>query len=199
MVTEQILSRGVKDERVLEAMKRIPRHLFVPEGVQSMAYGDYPLSIECEQTISQPYIVALMLEALGAREDAKILEIGTGSGYQTAILSTLVEEVRTIEIRKELAIQAKQKLDDLGCKNIRWKVGDGRIGWKEKAPFDGIVVSAAAMEPPKNLFEQLKSEGGRMVIPVGDTQKVQNLICITRQGDDYKEQRLLSVRFVPLL
>ncbi len=198
MVTQQVLLRGVKDERVLNAMKVIPRHFFVPKEIQSMAYEDHPLSIGNGQTISQPYIVGLMLEALGVRGDSKILEVGTGSGYQTAILSILVEEVMTVEIRRELAVEAKQKLDEFGCKNVRLKVGDGKMGWTEKAPFDGIVVSAAPVEIPKALFDQLKP-GGRMIISVGDKKKGQDLLCLTRKGDDYMQKKLLGVRFVPLI
>jgi len=198
MVAEQVLLRGVKDERILNAMKRIPRHLFVPKEIKLMAYEDHPLSIGYGQTISQPYIVALMLEALAVGKDSKILEIGTGSGYQTAILSILVDEVMTVEIQKELAVKAKQRLIELGCKNIRFKVGDGKMGWREKAPFNGIIVSAAPEKIPPALSRQLKLSG-RMIIPVGDANKGQELISITRKENGYAPKSLLSVRFVPLV
>ena len=179
-------------------MKVIPRHLFVPKETMSLAYEDQPLSIGYGQTISQPYIVAFMLEWLNPQRTSKILEIGTGSGYQTAILSVLVKEVMTVEIRKKLTIVAKQCLDDIGCENVCWKVGDGRLGWPEKAPFDGIVISAATLEIPEVLVVQLKV-GGRMIVPLGDADKSQELVCITREEDDYTQKNLLGVRFVPLI
>ncbi len=167
MVEYQIQSRGVRDERVLEAMRKVPRHMFVPEYLRDQAYNDEPLPIGAGQTISQPYIVAYMTEQIQLQGTERVLEIGTGSGYQAAILAELVDSVFTIEIIPELSLQAQQVLKKMGYRNIEFKVGNGFYGWPEKADFDAIIVTAAPQEIPEPLLEQLK-EGGRMIIPVGD-------------------------------
>ncbi len=166
MVREQIRRRGVADPAVLDAMARVPRHLFVPDGLRAEAYVDHPLPIGQGQTISQPYIVALMTELLALDRSQKVLEIGTGSGYQAAVLAELVDSVYTIEIRDELARQAGDLLDRLGYENVHVRVGNGYRGWPEEAPFDAIIVTASPPEIPEALVEQLKV-GGRMVVPVG--------------------------------
>lgn len=196
MVEDQIVRRGVKDDRVLQAMREIPRHLFVPEHLISHAYFDEPLPIGLEQTISQPYIVAYMTEALRLSAEDKVLEIGTGSGYQTAVLAGLVSEVYTIERVESLSGKARDVLKSLGMNNIRFKVGDGSLGWREYSPFDAILVTAAPADIPGALIEQL-SVGGRMIIPVGVFQ--QDLILVERQRKGIKRSRLIAVRFVPLL
>jgi len=167
MVKEQIESRGVRDRRVLEVIRKVPRHLFVPEAYLDEAYDDHPVSIGEGQTISQPYIVALMTSLLELKGDEKVLEIGTGSGYQTAILAELAKEVFSVERIESLAKKAKKRLEDLGYKNVHIKVGDGSLGWEEHAPYDAIIVTAAAPKLPKPLIDQLKV-GGRIVIPIGD-------------------------------
>jgi len=197
MVSGQLLSRGIADERVLEAMRKVPRHLFVPEDEQDSAYGDYPLPVGHHQTISQPYIVAYMTEALELKGREKVLEIGTGSGYQTAVLAELAQEVFTIERIEGLLTDAKEKLMRLGYQNIRFRVGDGTLGWVEHAPYDGIIVTAAGPEVPKPLVEQL-SEGGRLVIPVG-RRFSQRLVRIRKETYSYREEPLMDVRFVDLV
>lgn len=167
MVDEQIIPRGVKDERVLAAMRRVPRHEFMPEAIRSSAYGDHALPIGESQTISQPYMVALMTELLGLKGTERVLEIGTGSGYQAAVLAELCEKVYTVERIKTLADRARANLDRLGYKTVAIKVYDGTYGWKEMAPFDAIMVTAGSPEIPQPLAEQLK-EGGRMVVPIGE-------------------------------
>lgn len=196
MVKDQIQARGVMDHRVLEAMRSVPRHLFVPQKERSKAYQDSPLPIGYGQTISQPYIVAYMCEALGLRGEEKVLEIGTGSGYHAAVLSLLAKEVYTIEIIEPLARQAEERLRELGYHNVRVRCGDGYKGWPEEAPFDAIVVTAAPPEIPQSLVDQLKV-GGRMVIPVGEG--LQDLLRITRTQEGAKVERLLPVRFVPMV
>ncbi len=196
MVREQILQRGVKQPGVLQVMGDVPRHLFVPEEIRDRAYLDGPQPIGANQTISQPYIVALMTELLGLEGDEKVLEIGTGSGYQAAILSRLAREVYTIEIRESLAKKARKTLTDLGYANIRFRVGDGYMGWPEAAPFDGIIVTAAPDDVPQVLIDQLK-EGGRMVIPVGSY--IQDLLVITKTADGVHTRREAPVRFVPMV
>ncbi len=195
MVEYQIKSRGVKDERVLEAMKKVPRHLFVPEYLSDQAYNDEPLPIGAGQTISQPYIVAYMTEQVQLQGAERVLEIGTGSGYQAAILAELADSVFTIEIIPELSLQAQQVLKNLGYSNIEFKVGNGYYGWPEKAQFDAIIVTAAPQEIPEPLVEQLK-EGGRMIVPVGDF--FQELYLIRKEKGNIKKTRKLPVRFVPL-
>lgn len=186
----------VRDERVLEAMRGVPRHLFVPEKYRAQAYDDHPLPIGENQTISQPYIVARMTEALGLDEDDVVLEVGTGSGYQAAVLAELVKEVYTIEIVPELARQSKKVLKPYV--NVQTRLGDGYRGWKEHAPFDAIIVTAAPDKVPPPLLEQLKP-GGRMVIPVGAEGRVQELQLLTKDAEGRVRKTLLDlVRFVPL-
>ena len=195
MVAEQIERRGVKDQAVLAAMRRTPRHEFVPPAERPLAYTDQPLPIGLGQTISQPYIVAFMSEALELRPGERVLEIGTGSGYQAAVLAEMGAEVYSIEIVCELARRARADLDRLGYGRVKTRCGDGYAGWPEAAPFDAIVVTAAPEQAPRPLLEQLKV-GGRMVIPVGDL--FQELIRIRRTDGGYAEERLLPVRFVPM-
>jgi len=196
MVVSQIEARGVKDKKVLEAMRNVARHMFVPENMKSYAYQDEPLPIGQGQTISQPYIVAYMTEALQLKGDERVLEVGTGSGYQAAILAEIVKEVFTVEIIKELSRQAQKVLERLGYKNIHFKIGDGTLGWKESAPFDVIMVTAAPAKVPKALQEQLEIQG-RLVIPVGSM--FQELVLVTREKKKFKKKKLLPVRFVPLV
>jgi protein-L-isoaspartate(D-aspartate) O-methyltransferase len=195
MVKTQIEARGIKDERVLEAMLKIERHKFVPEGLERLAYEDGPLPIGEGQTISQPYIVALMTELLKLKGDEKVLEIGTGSGYQAAILAELAKEVYTMEILSGLASKAEKLLHEMGYKNIRFKVGDGYLGWPEFATFDAIIVTCAPEEIPHPLIEQL-AEGGRMVIPVGEG--YQELKLLMKNQGKIQEHNTIPVRFVPM-
>ena len=195
MVRRQIEARGVTDPRVLEAMRVVPRHLFVPAAVRPSAYADHPLPIGHGQTISQPFIVALMTELLEPGKHHKVLEIGTGSGYQAAVLSLLVEEVFSIEIVEPLAERAAGDLEKHGYENVTVIAGDGYQGLPEEAPFDGIIVTAAPPYIPQPLVEQLK-EGGRMVIPVGEGYQELQLLEKTRTGVEVR--RVLSVRFVPM-
>ncbi len=195
MVRDQVAARGITDEAVLAAMLSVPRHLFVPRELMGMAYIDSPLPIGQEQTISQPYIVGLMTSALSPGRDARILEIGTGSGYQAAVLSRIVDSVFTIEIIPELAAQASIRLDSLGYGNVRVLAGDGYDGWPQKAPFDGIIVTAAAPRIPEKLVEQLKM-GGRLVIPVGRFPQSLNVYEKTPSGLEL--QSSTPVRFVPM-
>jgi len=196
MVESQIEARGVKDQRVLEAMRKVPRHAFVSETLKSYAYNDEPLPIGEGQTISQPYIVAYMTEMLHLKEDKKVLEVGTGSGYQAAILAELAREVYTIEIIESLSHRAQKVLEQQGYNNIFFKVGDGSHGWEEHAPYDAIMVTAAPESVPKQLQEQLQLSG-RMIIPVGEA--FQELVLVIREKKKYKQKRLLPVRFVPLI
>ncbi len=195
MVEEQIHRRGVDDERVLQAMEKVPRHLFVPEHLRDQAYADEPLPIGYGQTISQPYIVAYMTEQLALKGDERVLEIGTGSGYQAAILAELCDSVFTIEIVPELSKRAQEVIRELGYTNVQFRVGDGYQGWPEKAPFDAIIVTAAPRSIPQPLIDQLKV-GGRMIIPVGDF--YQDLYLITRTKQGIRKERKLPVRFVPM-
>ena len=199
MVEEQILRRGVKEARVLRAMRRVPRHLFVPESARARAYEDGPLPIGEGQTISQPYIVAFMTEALEVGPDDRVLDVGTGSGYQAAVLAEIVKEVFSIEILDRLAADATRRLADLGYRNVTVRAGDGWFGWPDKAPFDAILVAAAPEEVPPALIDQLKP-GGRLVIPIGGTglADAQNLLRITRTADGSRREMLLPVRFVPM-
>lgn len=196
MVATQIESRGVRNKAVLYAMRKVPRHLFVPREYEREAYGDYPLPIGYGQTISQPYIVAYMTEVVKPSKNKKALEIGTGSGYQAAVLAELVDKVYTIEIVPELAKESAERLKKLGYKNIICKFGDGYKGWPENAPFDIIVVTAAAEQIPQPLMDQL-AEGGRLVIPVGPATAVQELILIEKKNGKTEKKRLTFVRFVP--
>ncbi len=197
MVDSQIMARGVKDEKVLEVMRKTPRHEFIPNEQQPYAYKDYPLPIGYEQTISQPYIVGLMTSLLELKGHEKVLEIGTGSGYQAAVLSPLCKEVFTIEIVQELAVRSKAALARLDYDNIHVKWGDGYQGWPNEAPFDAVIVTAAPPELPPKLFEQLKV-GGRLVIPVGSIW--QELWVITKlQGGIMDKESVIPVRFVPMV
>ena len=196
MVNSQIRARGVRDPRVLEAMEKVPRHLFVPEAMRAGAYADEPLPIGEGQTISQPYIVAYMTEALALKGGESVLEIGTGSGYQTAVLAEVAREVFTVELIESLSIGAREILQTLGYGNIRFRAGDGSKGWPEEAPFDAIIVTAAAAEVPRVLEEEL-GPSGTMVVPVGTG--FQELVFIQRMKKGLKRERLLSVRFVPLV
>ena len=197
MVEEQLIRRGIVDERVLEAMRRVPRHLFVPEHLRHLAYRDSPLPIGEGQTISQPYIVALMTQALELKGSEKVLEIGTGSGYQAAILSLLAREVYTVERILSLARRAERILARLGYTNVRVKVGDGSLGWPEHAPYEAIIVTAATEQVPPPLREQL-ADGGRLVAPVGGRWS-QTLIRLRRRGDQFVREHLTAVVFVPLV
>lgn len=196
MVSQQIERRGVHDERLLQAMRMVPRHLFVPGDKQELAYEDFPVRIGQGQTISQPYIVALMTEMLALEGGETVLEVGTGSGYQAAVLSHLADRVHTVERHADLAETARLVLDSLGIANVFIHVGDGSKGWPETAPYDGIVVTAAAPKPPQPLLDQL-ADGGRLVIPVGD-RFMQDLQIWTREGDAFQKQRGINVAFVPL-
>jgi protein-L-isoaspartate(D-aspartate) O-methyltransferase len=197
MIERQLRPRGITDAKVLTAMAGIPREAFVPEKYRSRAYEDGPLPIGYGQTISQPYIVALMTELLDPQPDHRVLEIGTGSGYQAAVLSRLAGEVYTIEIVEPLAEQATQTLAELGMKNVHVRAGDGYAGWPEKVPFDSIIVTCAPDHIPQPLVDQLK-EGGRLVIPVGSQSGVQKLIRLTKVGGEIRQEEVLEVRFVPL-
>lgn len=196
MVREQLLSRDIRDERVLEAMHQVPRHLFVTPENRHLAYADGPLPIGSGQTISQPYIVALMSQLLKLEGDETVLEIGTGSGYQSAVLSHLAVEVHTIELHESLAKKAQATLEELGLTNVHVHIGDGSKGWPEAAPYEGIIVTAAAPQVPRPLFDQL-DEGGRLVLPVG-SRGGQYLERWTRQDAEFKREQIAPVAFVPL-
>jgi protein-L-isoaspartate(D-aspartate) O-methyltransferase len=196
MVAEQIISRGVRNEKVLTAMRKVKRHEFVPAELLPYAYEDGPLPIGEEQTISQPYIVAYMTELLDLKGNEKILEIGTGSGYQAAVLAELVKEVYTIEIVKPLYEQAKTRLEGMGYKNIHCKLGDGFLGWPEAAPFDAVIITCAVEPIPPPLIEQLR-EGGKLVAPEGSW--YQELVILTKTKKGLKKEKTLPVRFVPLV
>jgi protein-L-isoaspartate(D-aspartate) O-methyltransferase len=197
MVSAQLRGRGISDERVLEAMARVPRHEFVAEEFRDQAYEDHPVPIGEGQTLSQPYIVAIMLEALALTGLDKVLEVGTGSGYQTALLAELSQEVYSIERHADLAHSAENTLDRLGYRNVKVVVGDGSQGWVEEAPFDAIIVSAAAPRIPVPLFEQL-SEGGRMIVPVGPAH-AQELQFVRKEEGRAVVDALEGCRFVPLI
>lgn len=195
MVATQIEARGVTDARVLAAMRNVPRHRFVPAELRYTAYSDRPLPIGQRQTISQPYIVALMTELAGPRPEMKVLEVGTGSGYQAAVLAECVGEVYSIEIIPELGRRAKELLDGLGYRNVRTRIGDGYDGWPEAAPFEAIIVTAAPERIPQPLLDQL-APGGRLVVPVG--LKSQDLVVVTRTEDGFQRRTVTPVRFVPM-
>jgi protein-L-isoaspartate(D-aspartate) O-methyltransferase len=197
MVRDQIQERGVSDARVLEAMRTVPRHLFVPPELVRSAYEDYPLPIGEGQTISQPYIVALMTELVQTAPGQRVLEIGTGSGYQAAVLSGLVAEVFSIEIKEPLYRRAADALRRLGYSNVRTRLADGYFGWPGEPPFDGIMVTAAVDHVPPPLLAQLK-EGGRLVLPLGNPYGVQSLVVVTKEGGKYQVRHVLGVLFVPL-
>jgi protein-L-isoaspartate(D-aspartate) O-methyltransferase len=198
MVERQLAARGVKDGRVLAAMGKVPRHEFVPADRRAEAYDDRALPIGQGQTISQPYLVAFMTEAIGPRPGQRVLEVGTGSGYQAAVLAELVGEVSTVELLPELAAAAGKRLARLGYRNVHVKAGDGYQGWPDKGPFDAVVVTCGAKEVPRPLLEQLKP-GGKLIIPVGEAGAVQTLRLITKgPGGKMEVRDLLPVRFVPL-
>jgi protein-L-isoaspartate(D-aspartate) O-methyltransferase len=197
MVKNQLIPRGIKDERVLRVMGKIPRHLFIEEALAGEAYNDHPVPIGEKQTISQPYIVALMTEVLELKAEERTLEIGTGSGYQTAILAELSNRVYTIERIKSLLVNARKVLAQLGYDNILFKAFDGTLGWKEYAPFDAIMVTAGAPRFPSPLMDQL-ADNGRMVIPVGDRYS-QELIKVIRKGKSFEQENLGGCRFVNLI
>jgi protein-L-isoaspartate(D-aspartate) O-methyltransferase len=197
MVEEQIIARGIKDPKLIAAMKKVPRHVFVEEALQSQGYSDHPLPIGEKQTISQPYMVALMTEALLLSGKEKVLEIGTGSGYQTAILAELSEKVFSIERIRSLAIRARKLLYELGYFNVEIKIFDGTFGWMEESPFDAIIVTAGSPDIPQPLIDQL-AMGGRLVIPVGDA-FVQDLFRVTKAEEGIKKEDLGGCRFVKLI
>lgn len=199
MVAEQLAGRGIRDARVLDAMRTVPRELFVPERLRGSAYDDSPLPIGSGQTISQPHVVAYMIEALKLEASQKVLEVGAGSGYAAAVLGQMVRQVYAIERIRELADRASATLAALGYDNVQVRHGDGTRGWPEQAPFDAIAVAAATGKVPESLRRQLK-DGGRLIIPVGRSAHFQQLKRITRvSGDEYEEEDLISVRFVPLI
>lgn len=196
MVKEQIVRRGLRNQRLLAAFESVPRHLFVPDEYRYAAYDDNPLPIGFSQTISQPYIVALMTDLLKLKGSERVLEIGTGSGYQAAILGMMADEVHTIEYLPELAASAVKALKELGLDNVHVHVGDGSLGWPETAPYQGILVAAAAPQAPKALLNQLE-DGGRLILPVGG-KGMQNLEIWERAGDEFRSKIETAVAFVPL-
>ncbi|WP_430815574.1 protein-L-isoaspartate(D-aspartate) O-methyltransferase [Carboxylicivirga sp. RSCT41] len=195
MVENQIINRGITHQATIDAMHKVPRHMYVPDEFQSFAYDDRPLPIGNSQTISQPYIVAYMTEKLNLKSSDKVLEIGTGSGYQAAILAEIVKEVYTIEIIKPLGLRAASTLKDQGYTNVHCRIGDGYHGWKEQAPFDAIIITAAPPEVPEALFDQL-TDKGQLIAPVEENGQ-QFLILYTKSKNKIKSKRLLAVRFVP--
>ncbi len=198
MVERQLRRREIRNERVLEAISRVPREAFLPASLHSQAYEDRAVPIGQGQTLSQPYMVAAMTEALDPEPHHRVLEVGTGSGYQAAVLSLLVRAVRSVERIPDLAREAERRLEALGITNVRVGVGDGTLGWPEEAPFHGIIVTAAAPSVPPSLLEQLSPSGGRLVIPVG-SRAGQDLLRITRRDGETDTQVLVGCRFVPLL
>jgi protein-L-isoaspartate(D-aspartate) O-methyltransferase len=200
MVKEQILERGITDQRILDVFRKVKRHLFIsPTYRPEQAYGDYPLPIEEGQTISQPYIVAIMTYAIAPEKSKKVLEIGTGSGYQAAVLAELVDKVYTIEINDKLARQSRKLLDNLGYRNIHCRTGNGYLGWPEAAPFDGIIVTCAPDKIPPPLIKQL-AIGGRMVIPISYSSNVQDLLLLEKLANGkLKKTDLIPVLFVPMI
>ena len=197
MVEEQLVERGVKNLSVLEAMSRVPRHLFAQDSLQHRAYGDTPLPIGENQTISQPYIVGAMTEALALKGEERVLEIGTGSGYQTAIIAELCRQVFTIERLNNLSRKAQNILESLNYMNIVFKMFDGTYGWPDQAPFDAILITASAPEIPDSLVKQL-GDGGRLVAPIGEADK-QKLVVLTKKGDRVSRRDLVNCKFVPLI
>jgi len=197
MVERDIRGRGIQDPVVLGVMGRMPRHVFVDASYRDKAYGDHPLPIGEGQTISQPYVVALMTEALGLKPADRVLEIGTGSGYQAAVLAEIVKEVYTIEIRKPLADRAGKTLADLGYRNVKVRFGDGYFGWAEMAPYDAIIITAAANHIPPPLIEQLK-ERGRLIVPLGSTVYFQTLTLATKRKGELDVEQICPVAFVPM-
>jgi len=199
MVVNQLQSRDIIDSKVLQAMLTVPRHQFVDEHIRESAYNDYPLAIGEGQTISQPYIVALMTQLLELKGDEKVLEIGTGSGYQAAVLAEIVEEVYTIEIYESLSKKSEKLIKDLGYRNIHFKIGDGYYGWEEYAPYDAIIVTCAPDHVPPSLLQQIREDGGRIVIPVGGIWMAQTLMKIEKIEGKIKSKGIIGVRFVPMI
>ena len=199
MVLNQLQSRDIVDSKVLQAMLTVPRHKFVDEHIRESAYNDYPLAIGEGQTISQPYIVALMTQLLELKGNEKVLEIGTGSGYQAAVLAEIVKEIYTVEIYESLSKKSEKLLTDLGYRNIKFKVGDGYYGWEEYAPYDAIIVTCAPDHVPPPLLQQIKEDGGRIVIPVGGIWMVQTLMKIEKMEGEFKSKGIIGVRFVPMI
>ena len=197
MVEEQLVERGIKDLGVLEAMSRVPRHLFAQESLRHRAYGDYPLPIGENQTLSQPYIVAAMTAALSLKGEERVLEIGTGSGYQTAVVAELARQVFTIERLNNLSRKAQKILEGLNYMNIVFKMFDGTYGWPDQAPFDAILITASSKEIPQSLVKQL-GEGGRLVAPTGDANE-QKLVVLTKNGSHVSRRELGTCKFVPLI
>ncbi|MBT8373652.1 MAG: protein-L-isoaspartate(D-aspartate) O-methyltransferase, partial [Deltaproteobacteria bacterium] len=197
MVSTQIKMRGISDKNVLAAMSEVPRHLFVPKGLIPHAYSDRPLPIGQGQTISQPYIIALMTESLKLKGDERVLEVGTGSGYQAAILAKIVNQVYTMEIKEKLYKKTDLLLKSFGFDNIDTRFGDGYFGWEAKAPFDCIMITAAIDHIPPPLLKQLKNRG-RLILPLGNPFSYQNLVLVTKHGEDYKIKQITGVLFVPM-
>ncbi len=198
MVESQLKARGIVDPRVLEAMAWVPRENFLPDDRRAWAYRDRAVPLGLGQTVSQPYMVAAMTQALRLGPEDRVLEVGTGSGYQTAVLSTIASEVFSMERLRALQCAAEERLSALGISNVHLRIGDGSLGWREKAPFDAIIVTAGAPSVPPALKEQLSEEGGRLVIPVGPRTQ-QSLLRYTHQGNEYVSERLLNCSFVPLV
>jgi len=198
MVEEQIEGRGITDRRILDAMRKIPRHLFIDSSLKESAYGDHPLPIGEGQTISQPYVVAWMTESLSLKSTDRVLEIGTGSGYQAAVLAEIVKQVNTVEIRKGLKETADKLLNELGYENIKTEYGDGYYGWEQNAPFDAIIITASANHIPPPLIKQLR-EGGRLIIPLGKTLYYQTLTLVTKHGSELNVEQMGGVAFVPMI
>ena len=198
MVETQLKARDISDPRVLEVMGRVPRQLYVGSSLQDQAYADHPLPIDEGQTISQPYVVALMTESLELAGHEKVLEVGTGSGYQAAVLAELCREVYTIEIKEGLAKSAEERLEGLGCDNVQVKWADGYFGWAEHAPFDAIIITCAVNHVPPHLIQQL-GDGGRLILPLGSTAYYQTLTLIEKRGEELTVTYITSVRFVPMI
>ena len=198
MVENDLQGRGIKDKKVLDVMMKVQRHFFVDKHLRHQAYADHPLPIGEGQTISQPYVVALMTEALMLKQSDRVLEIGTGSGYQAAVLAEIVKDVYTIEIRKSLADKADKRFKELGYKKVKVKHGDGYFGWEEHAPFDGIIITASANHIPPPLIKQLK-EGGKLIIPLGSTVYYQELTLVTKKKGELYVKQMGPVAFVPMV
>jgi len=197
LVEKDIAGQGIADPKVLAAMRSVPRHCFVPKRLASKAYADTALPIGASQTISQPYVVALMTESLKLSGNHRVLEIGTGSGYQAAVLAKIVEEVYSIEIKEKLHRESSRLLKDMGFTNVKTRHGDGYFGWREAAPFDAIMITAAINHIPPPLLKQL-TEGGRLILPLGNPFSYQNLTLVTKTGDNYVTRQITGVLFVPM-